>query len=162
MVHCGAKVDHPIEQAVWGPVEVFLDTVFICSVTGIAIVISGLWNSGYDGAVLTMRAFDALLPGGVGGMICLGAVVLFGFSCLISYYTYAERAGEYLFGAKCKPVIKALWVVMIMVGSQSTLGFAWDLADTFNGLMIIPNLICIILLSQQVVDLKNDFMRKAK
>ena len=162
MVHCGAKVDHPIEQAVWGPVEVFLDTVFICSVTGIAIVISDLWNSGYDGAVLTMRAFDALLPGGVGGMICLGAVVLFGFSCLISYYTYAERAGEYLFGAKCKPVIKALWVVMIMVGSQSTLGFAWDLADTFNGLMIIPNLICIILLSKQVVELKNDFMRKAK
>lgn len=162
MVHCGAKVDHPIEQAVWGPVEVFLDTVFICSVTGIAIVISGLWNSGYDGAVLTMRAFDALLPGGVGGMICLGAVVLFGFSCLISYYTYAERAGEYLFGAKCKPVIKALWVVMIMVGSQSTLGFAWDLADTFNGLMIIPNLICIILLSKQVVELKNDYMKKTK
>lgn len=162
MVHCGAKVNHPIEQAVWGPVEVFLDTVFICSVTGIAIVISGLWNSGYDGAVLTMRAFDLLLPGGIGGVICLGAVVLFGFSCLISYYTYAERAGEYLFGAKCKPVIKALWVVMIMVGSQSTLGFAWDLADTFNGLMIIPNLICIILLSKQVVELKNDYMKKAK
>lgn len=68
MVHCGAQVDHPIEQAVWGPVEVFLDTVFICSVTGIAIVISRLWNSGYDGAVLTMLAFDALLPGVVGGL----------------------------------------------------------------------------------------------
>ena len=162
MVHCGAKVEHPVEQAVWGPVEVFLDTVFICSVTGISIVISGLWNSGYDGAVLTMRAFDTLLPGGVGGIICLGAVVLFGFSCLISYYTYAERAGEYLFGPKCKPVIKALWVAMIIIGSQSTLGFAWDLADTFNGLMIIPNLIGIVLLSKQVVELKNDYMRKAK
>lgn len=160
MVHCGAKVEHPIEQAVWGPVEVFLDTVFICSVTGLAIVISGLWNSGYDGAVLTMRAFDALLPGGIGGFICLGAVVLFGFSCLISYYTYAERAGEYLFGAKCKPIIKVLWIIMIMVGSQSTLGFAWDLADTFNGLMIVPNLVGIILLSNEVVKLEKDYFGK--
>ena len=162
MVHCGAKVNDPIEQAVWGPVEVFLDTVFICSVTGIAIVLSGLWNSGLDGAVLTMRAFDQLLPGGIGGFICLASVVLFGFSCLISYYTYAERAGEYIFGEKAKPVIKALWVAVILIGSQSTLGFAWDLADTFNGLMIIPNLIGIILLSNEAVKIKNDYFKKNK
>lgn len=157
MVHSGAKVSHPSEQACWGPVEVFLDTVFICSITGLAIVLSGLWNSGLDGAVLTMRAFDALLPGGIGGVICLGAVVLFGFSCLISYYTYAERASEYIFGNKVKPVIKVLWVMMILIGSQSTLGFAWDLADTFNGLMIIPNLIGILLLSNEVVKMKNEY-----
>lgn len=157
MVHCGAQVNHPGEQAVWGPVEVFLDTVFICSVTGIAIVLSGLWNSGLDGAVLTMRAFDQLLPGGIGGVICLGSVVLFGFSCLISYYAYAERAGEYIFGQKVKPLIKVLWIFMILVGSQTTLGFAWDLADTFNGLMIIPNLIGILLLSNEVVFLKKEY-----
>lgn len=162
MVHCGAKVNHPGEQAAWGPVEVFLDTVFICSITGLAITLSGLWNTGLDGAVLTMRAFDALLPGGFGGIICLGAVVLFGFSCLISYYTYAERAGEYLFGQKCKPVIKALWVVMILVGSQSTLGFAWDLADTFNGLMIIPNLIGVLILSNEVVKIKREYFANNK
>lgn len=162
MVHSGASVNHPIEQAVWGPVEVFLDTVFICSITGLAIVLSGLWTSGLDGAVLTMRAFDAMLPGGFGGIVCLGAVVLFGFSCLISYYTYAERAGEYLFGRKIKPVIKLLWIVMIVVGSQSTLGFAWDLADTFNGLMIIPNLVGILLLSNEVVKLKNEYFSKEK
>lgn len=149
-----------IEQAVWGPVEVFLDTVFICSVTGIAIVLSGLWNSGLDGAVLTMRAFDQLLPGGIGGFICLASVVLFGFSCLVSYYTYAERAGEYIFGKKVKPVIKIFWVIVILIGSQSTLGFAWDLADTFNGLMIIPNLIGIIFLSNEAVKMKNDFFKK--
>ncbi|WP_302262207.1 sodium:alanine symporter family protein [uncultured Clostridium sp.] len=160
MVHCGAKVNDPIEQAVWGPVEVFLDTVFICSVTGIAIVLSGLWNSGLDGAVLTMRAFDQLLPGGIGGFICLASVVLFGFSCLVSYYTYAERAGEYIFGKKVKPVIKIFWVIVILIGSQSTLGFAWDLADTFNGLMIIPNLIGIIFLSNEAVKMKNDFFKK--
>lgn len=158
MVHCGAKVDNPIDQALWGPVEVCLDTVFICTVTSLAIVVSGLWIGGqYDGAVLTMRAFDKLLPGGIGGFICLGAVLLFGFSCLISYYTYAERAAEYLFGAKSKQVVKLFWVVTILIGSQSTLGFAWDLADTFNGLMIIPNLVGIILLSGQVVDMERHY-----
>ncbi len=160
MVHSGAKVRHPIEQAAWGPIEVFLDTALVCTVTALTIVLSGLWNSGLDGAVLTMRAFDRMLPGNMGGIVCLGAVVLFGFTCLISYYTYAERAAEYIFGAKVKTYLRVAWIVMILVGSQTTLGFAWDLADTFNGLMIIPNLIGLLLLSNEVVKLKNDFFAK--
>lgn len=155
MIHCGAKVKDPVEQAVWGPVEVFLDTIVICTITALAIVLSGLWTSGYDGAVLTMRSFESCL-GTVGGIVCLGCVLLFGFSCIISYYTYAERAAEYIFGPKCKVVIKGLWVIFVFVGSITTLGFAWDLADTFNGLMIIPNLIGILLLSNQVVQMKKD------
>lgn len=160
MVHCSAKVNNPIEQAIWGPVEVFLDTVFVCSVTGIVIVLSGLWKTGLDGAVLTTRSFDQLLPCGIGGIICLVSIALFGFSSLISYYTYAERAGEYIFGKKIKPIIKMLWVGFILVGSRTTLGFAWDLADTFNGLMIIPNLIGLVLLSNEVIKLKNDFFQE--
>lgn len=162
MVHSSAKVDHPVEQGIWGAVEVFLDTVLVCSVSALTIVLSGLWDSGLDGAVLTMRAFDLMLPGNVGGLICLAALVLFGFSCLISFYTYAERAAEYIFGGSSKLVIKILWVVMIVVGSQTTLGFAWDLADTINGLMIIPNLIGILLLSNEVVKLKRDYFRDVK
>ena len=162
MVHSSAKVDHPVEQGIWGAVEVFLDTVLVCSVSALTIVLSGLWDSGLDGAVLTMRAFDLMLPGNVGGLICLAALVLFGFSCLISFYTYAERAAEYIFGGNSKFVIKILWVLMIVVGSQTTLGFAWDLADTINGLMIIPNLIGILLLSNEVVKLKRDYFRDVK
>lgn len=162
MVHSSAKADHPVEQGVWGAVEVFLDTVLVCTVTGLTIVLSGLYTSGLDGSVLTMRAFDTLLPGNVGGLICLAALVLFGFSCLISFYTYAERATEYIFGSSSKLVIKLLWVVMIVVGSQTTLGFAWDLADTINGLMIIPNLIGLLLLSNEVVKLKRDYFRDVK
>lgn len=157
MVHCGAKVDHPIEQAVWGAVEVFLDTLLVCTVTALTIVMSGLWNTGLDGAVLTMRAFEVMLPGTLGAWICLGAIVLFGFTCLISFYTYAERAAVYIFGEKSKLVVKVIWVAMIFIGSQTTLGFAWDLADTFNGLMIIPNLIGLVLLSNQVVKLKKEY-----
>ena len=160
MVHCGAKVDHPVEQGLWGAVEVFLDTVLVCSVTALTIVLSGLWSGAgddVDGAVLTMRAFELMLPGKIGTWICLAAVVLFGFTCLISFYTYAERAAVYIFGEKSRFWVKLAWLVMIFIGSQTTLGFAWDLADTINGLMIIPNLIGIILLSGQVAKLKKEY-----
>ena len=161
MVHSGAQVDHPVEQGVWGPVEVFLDTIVVCTISGLAIVLSGLWTSGLDGAALTMAAFEALLPGSIGAYICLGSVVLFGFSCLISYYTYAERAVEFIFGHSKtgKLLVKLFWIAAIIVGSQTTLGFVWDLADTCNGLMIIPNLIGILLLSNEVVKLKRDYFR---
>ena len=75
MVHCGAQVDHPVEQAVWGPVEVFLDTVLVCTVTALTVVLSGLLNTtDLDGAVLTMRAFEAMLPGSIGGIVCTASV----------------------------------------------------------------------------------------
>lgn len=159
MLHCGAKVNNPIEQAMWGPVEVFLDTVIICTITGLAIVISGLWKSGLDGAALTMQAFNKLLPGEFGGIICLLSIILFGFTCEISYYTYAERASEFIFGSKSKIIVRMLWPIMIFIGSQSTLGFAWDLIDTVNGMMIIPNLIGVLLLSNVVVKEKNSFFK---
>ena len=157
MVHCEAKVDHPVEQGLWGAVEVFLDTVLVCLVTTLTVVLSGLWNTGLDGAVLTTRAFEMMLPGKIGAYICLGALFLFGFSCLISFYTYAERAAVYIFGPKSRFVVKLMWCVMIFVGSQTTLGFAWDLADTINGLMVIPNLIGLLLLSGEVVKLKKEY-----
>ena len=159
MVHCGAQVKHPVEQGLWGAMEVFLDTVLVCLVSALTVVLSGLWNTGLDGAVLTMEAFELLLPGKIGSYICLGAIVLFGFSCLISFYTYAERGAVFIFGSKSRFWIKLIWVGMIFVGSQTTLGFAWDLADTINGMMIIPNLVGLLLLSNEVVKLKKDYFR---
>ena len=157
MVHCGAKVDHPVEQGLWGAMEVFLDTVLVCLVSALTVVLSGLWNTGLDGAVLTTRAFELMLPGKIGAYICLGAIFLFGFSCLISFYTYAERGAVYIFGPKSRFWVKLIWVAMIFIGSQTTLGFAWDLADTINGMMIIPNLIGLLLLSGEVVKLKKEY-----
>ena len=161
MIHCGAQVDEPVEQGVWGPIEVFLDTIVVCTISGLAIVMSGLWQGGLDGASLTVAAFEQLLPGSIGAYICLGSVVLFGFSCLISYYTYAERAVSFIFGHSKAGnlIVRFFWIAAIVVGSQTTLGFVWDLADTCNGLMIIPNLIGILLLSNEVVKLKKDYFR---
>ena len=124
MVHCGAQVEHPVEQGLWGAVEVFLDTVLVCLVSALTVVLSGLWNTGLDGAVLTMEAFELMLPGKIGSYICLGAIILFGFSCLISFYTYAERGAVFIFGQKSRFWIKLIWVGMIFIGSQTTLGFA--------------------------------------
>ena len=159
MVHCSAKVDHPVEQGLWGAVEVFLDTVLVCTVTALTIVLSGLYTGAgdIDGAELTMKAFELMLPGKIGSYVCLGAIILFGFTCLISFYTYAERGAVYIFGEKSRGVVKTIWLVMIFIGSQSTLGLVWDLADTINGLMIIPNLIGLLLLSNQVIKLKKDY-----
>ncbi len=175
MVHSAAKVKEPMEQAVWGPVEVFLDTMLVCTVSALAVVLSGLWvpETGLDGAALTMAAFDKLLPGNWGGWICLTAVVLFGFSCLISFYVYAERGAEYIYvtlrgkkaseesiekGTKVvKIIIRVFWIVMIFVGSLTTLGVAWDLADTANGLIIPFNLIGLVFLSREVISMKNDY-----
>jgi AGCS family alanine or glycine:cation symporter len=159
MVHSPAKVDSPSEQGVWGPIEVFLDTIVVCSITALAIVMSGLWTTGLKGATLTVNAFKAMLPGNIGYWIAIGSVILFGFSCLISYYDYAAQAAEYLFGEKSKYVVRAFWVVAIFVGSQTTLGFVWDLADTFNGLMIIPNLIGLLILSNEVVKEKKNYFK---
>ena len=157
MVHCGAKVDHPVEQGLWGAMEVFLDTVLVCLVSALTVVLSGLWNTGLDGAVLTTRAFEVMLPGKIGAYICLGAIFLFGFSCLISFYTYAERGAVFIFGPKSRFWVKLVWVGMIFIGSQTPLGFAWDLADTINGMMIIPNLVGLLLLSGEVVKLKKEY-----
>ena len=134
-----------------------MDTALVCLVSSLTIVLSGLWNTGLDGAVLTMEAFELMLPGKIGSYICLGAIILFGFTCLISFYTYAERAAVYIFGGKSRMAIRVLWVAMIFLGSQTTLGFAWDLADTFNGMMIIPNLVGLLLLSGEVVKLKKEY-----
>ena len=158
MVHASAKVNHPIEQAQWGPIEVFLDTIVVCLISALSIVMSGLWTEGLDGASLTVGAFQKLLPGEIGTVIAIASVILFGFSCLISYYVYAERALDFLTKGKTKKVIiRIIWCLAIILGAQFELELAWDIADTINGLMIIPNLVGIILLSNEVVSLKKEY-----
>lgn len=162
IIHSSAQVNHPIEQAIWGVTEVFIDTIIICTITAITIVISGEWTTGVSGVALTMRAFNKTLPGNIGSYIILGSAVLFGYSCLISVNYYCERAGEYLFGPKCIIPMRILWIIFIVIGSMGGLEFVWALADTANGLMAIPNLIGLIYLSKAVVDLKKEYFGENK
>lgn len=158
IIHATAKTKNTVEQSFWGCAEVFLDTVMICFISGIVIVLSGLWQSGLEGGALAISAFETLVPGW-GGMLCLVSLCLFGYSCIISFYVYVDKAGEYLFGNRFKLFLKIIWVTMVFVGSQSTLGVVWNLADTVNGLMMIPNLIAVLYLSSDVVVAKNNYFR---
>lgn len=160
ITHSAAKVNEPAEQAIWGPLEVFVDTFIVCSISGITIVLSGLWNTGLEGVALTMGAFEKLLPGNWGGYVVVGASILFGFSCLITFYNYVEKSCLDLFGPKSRGIIRILWLVFIMVGSYSTLGVVWDLADTANGLLIIPNMIALIIMAKEVADMKDDYYNR--
>ena len=158
VTHGSAMVNHPGEQAIWGPFEVFVDTIIVCSITGITIVLSGLYTEGLDGTALTMSAFKTMLPGNWGQYIVLGASLLFGFSCLITFYNYMEKGWISLFGPKGTLFAKVLWLVFIMIGSYSTLGFVWDLADTCNGLIIIPNMIALAIMAKEVVQIKDEYI----
>lgn len=162
IIHCSAQVKHPVEQGIWGSIEVFIDTLIIATITGLAIVISGTWTSGISGAELTMKAFETALPGNIGSYIVMISAILFGYSCLISANYYCERSADYLLGSKSTMPIRILWCIFIIIGSMGGLEFVWDLADTANGLMAIPNLIALLLLSPVVVRLTKEYFSKEK
>ncbi|MBQ7283263.1 MAG: sodium:alanine symporter family protein [Oscillospiraceae bacterium] len=158
MVHCNTAVEHPMEQAVWGSIEVFLDTILVCTVSALAVILSGLWSgSDLDGARLVMAAFDQLLPGNWGGLIVTGAVVLFGFSCLITFNTYVERGATFIFGEKCRTFVRIIWVAFVFIGAISGESIVWDIADTVNGIIIFPNLIAIWFLTKELVAMKKEY-----
>lgn len=160
MIHSSAQVTHPVQQGIWGATEVFLDTIVIATITGLAIVISGAWTSGLTGAELTMKAFDMTLPGNIGSQIVMFSAFLFGYSCLVTANCYCERAADYLFGQRAILPVRVLWLVFIVIGAFGGMDFIWTLADTANGIMAIPNLIALVVLSPLVVRLTREYFAK--
>ncbi|HKK94784.1 MAG TPA: sodium:alanine symporter family protein [Anaerovoracaceae bacterium] len=162
IIHSSAQVNHPVEQGIWGSIEVFIDTIIIATITGLAIIVSGAWKTGISGAELTMEAFDVTLPFGIGSYIVMLSTVLFGLSCLISANYYCERSAEFLFGPKTILPIRIAWCVFIIIGAIGGLELVWTLADACLGLMAIPNLIALILLSPIVVKLAKEYFSESK
>jgi AGCS family alanine or glycine:cation symporter len=160
IAHAAATTDHPVRQGLWGVFEVFADTLVICSITALAIVTSGVWESGATGAALTTAAFEQALPGG-GYIVSIG-IVLFAFSTIVGWEYYGERCAEYLFGPKANMIYRILWIPFVLVGAIGGLEFVWSLADTLNGLMAIPNLIGVLALSGTVFKLTKEFFAKEK
>ena len=160
IAHAAATTDHPVRQGLWGVFEVFVDTIIICSITALAIVTTGAWESGQSGAVLTTLAFDTALKGG--GYIVSVGLVLFAYSTIIGWEYYGERCLEYLAGTKPILAYRMIWIVFIVVGAVGGLEFMWSLADTLNGMMAIPNLIGVLFLSGTVFKLTKEFFAKEK
>ncbi len=157
VTHSSAKVDNPVQQALWAPTDIFLDTMVVNSITGIVIVMSGLWTSGVDGAALTMNAFEALLGSSIGGWMVLISAILFGFTCLISTSYVCEQSAAYLFGTNSKYVVRVLWLIFIVIGAFNEIELVWNIADTVNGFLAIPNIIGLLILSGQVIRMKKDY-----
>lgn len=162
IIHSSAQVNHPVEQGIWGVAEIFFDTIVVCTITALTIIIAGEWTTGVSGVALTMRSFTIALGSNIGSYIVLACAILFGYSCLISANYYCEVAGRYLFGEKSVVPIRVLWVIFIVMGSMGGMEVVWNLADATNGLMAIPNLIAVILLSGQAVKLKKEYFEIEK
>ncbi len=158
IAHAAATTDHPVRQGLWGVFEVFIDTIVICSITALSIIMTGAWSSGITGAALTTQAFDLTIPGG-GYIVSIG-VMLFAFSTILGWEYYGERCFEFMFGPKAILPYRILWIPPIIVGAIGGLELLWDLADTLNGLMAIPNLIGVLGLSGVVIKLTKEFFSK--
>ena len=157
IAHAAARTDHPVRQGLWGIFEVFADTIVICTLTALTILSTGVWSSGLSGAALTTEAFNHGLPGNLGGIIVAIGIFFFAFSTILSWAYYGEKCAEHLMGSKVNMLYRIVWLPLIVVGAIGGLELIWDVADTLNGLMAIPNLIGLIGLSGVVFKLTKEF-----
>ncbi len=144
LVHAAARTDHPVRQGLYGIFEVFVDTILVCTTTGLAILVTGVWSDGSTGAALAGNAFSTGLPGTWGNIVVTTSLVLFAYSTVVGWSYYGETAIVYLFGAKAALPYKIAWLLFIYLGAIGSLHLVWDIADTLNGLMAIPNLIAVL------------------
>ncbi len=156
IAHAAAETDSPVRQGTVAMLGTFIDTIIVCSITGLAIVVTGAWTSGETGASLSHLAFESTLPG-VGGHVVTVGLALFAFTTLLGWSFYGEKCVEYLFGVKSIIPFRVLWVIAIPVGATSNLKFTWLVADTLNALMALPNLLALLLLSPVVFQLTRDY-----
>ena len=160
MVHAAAKTDHPVRQGLYGIFEVFVDTVLVCTVTGLAILVTDTWQiEGMTGAALSGEAFRSGLPGIFGNIIVTSSIMLFAFSTVIGWSYYGETGIVYLFGAKVALPYRILWLVFIYLGATGSLELIWSVADTLNGLMAIPNLVSVLFSIPLLLRLKKEFFK---
>ena len=172
MVHSNSNVKEPVKQGLWGIFEVFMDTLVICTMTALVILTSGVVDletgtavSGSD-ATLIAEAFNTIFKIGnieYGRYFVAIAILLFAFTTVLGWSHYGSKAVEYLAGDHAPTVTKiyrVIFVLMILSGALMTSSIAWDISDTFNGMMMIPNLIGVIAMSPLVVKITNNYVRR--
>ena len=154
-----AKTDHPVRQALVSMTGTFLDTIVVCSITGIVLVMGNMYMDGETGAALTTHTFNKLLPG-PGGWIVTFGLIFFAYSTILGWCYYGEKCATYLFGDKSITAYRVIYVATVMLGTVASLDLVWAAADTFNGLMAIPNLIALLALSGVIIKETKDFKAK--
>ncbi len=164
MVHSSSNVKEPVKQGMWGIFEVFFDTFVVCTMTAIVVLSTGFIDltsgapmAGVDGDTLVSAAFGNYF-GSFGAAFVAIAMLFFAFTTVLGWSQYGSKAVEYLFGAKGVKVYKVIFVAMIVSGAVMEGGLAWDLSDTFNGLMMIPNLIGVLALFPLVLKITKNYV----
>jgi len=160
MVHAAATTDHPVRQGLYGIFEVFVDTLLICTTTGLAILVTGTWSGGTTGAALSAQAFQVGLPGVWGHLVVTSGLALFAFSTLVGWSYYGETGIVYLLGTRAVLPYRLAWLVFVYLGAIGSLHLVWDVADTLNGLMAIPNLIAVLGSIPVLLKLQREFFAK--
>lgn len=168
MAHAASETQEPVEQGMWGVFEVFIDTIVICTITSLTVLLSGLELGEEALATYTsngaaaVQAFNTILPGELGGLIIQISLLFFALSTILGWSYYGERCWGYLTGENkvVKIIYKAAFVLMCVVGSTGSGKLMWSIADTLNGMMAIPNLIGLLALSGVVARLSRDYFGK--
>lgn len=166
MVHSNSSIKEPVKQGMWGIFEVFADTMVVCTMTALVVLTSGAYNMqtgepmpGYTDATLVGGAFNSVFSwGNIGEKFIAIAMFLFAFTTVLGWSHYGSKAWEYLFGAKSTFIFKILHIITIMFGAILTSSLAWDISDTFNGLMMIPNLIGVVALFPLVMRITKNYI----
>ncbi len=171
IAHAASKTSDPIRQGIIASLGSFLDTIVVCSMTALVILISPIVNIGADGlmvvkdglngAALTTAAYSASLPV-VGQYIVSFGLIFFAYSTILGWYYYGYKSFEYLVGVKIASFYKWVWVALVYIGAVIPLSFVWDFSDAFNGLMAIPNLVALIGLSSVVFGMLKEYEVKMK
>jgi AGCS family alanine or glycine:cation symporter len=141
-----------VRSGLIGMMGTFIDTLILCTMTGLAIITSGAWTTGESGAGLTSTAFETALPG-VGGYLVAISLAVFAFTTILGWGFYCEKCWEYLFGERMEKPFRILWTLVVPIGAIVELDFIWLLSDTLNAFMAIPNLIALLLLSPVIFQL---------
>ncbi|MBK5251457.1 MAG: sodium:alanine symporter family protein [Peptostreptococcaceae bacterium] len=173
IAHAASKNDNPVTQGIIASLGAFLDTIVVCSMTALVILVSGVITfdaSGMmvvlddlTGAALTSRAFAIAMPGAnFGAFLVSFGLMFFAFSTIIGWYYYGSKCAEFLFGLKIEQAYKWAWVILTFVGATIPLSFVWNLSDAFNGLMAIPNLVALLALSGSIFKWTKEYEEKEK
>lgn len=155
-----AKTDEPVRQALVSMTQTFIDTIVVCTFTGLVILVTRAWESGKTAAALTEHAFNLGLPGTWGGVVVSISLIFFAYSTILGWAYYGEKSLEYIAGEKAIKPYRILWAIVVFIGAVGKLEIVWTLTDIMNGLMAFPNLIALLGLSLGIKKETNHFFTK--
>ena len=156
IAQAAGRTRHAAESGLIGMMGTFIDTIIVCTMTGLVLIVTGTWQSGLKGAVLSSAAFETALPG-FGATFLAVAVVVFAYTTILGWAYYGEKCWAYLVGTKSEKPYRLAWTAFVLVGAVTQLDFVWLVSDTLNAFMAFPNLVSLVLLSPVVAKVTKDY-----